>query len=328
MTTTPDPTVEQIVAKALLSVPRRGNRIAEEVKAVVAALRAAGRLGGDPTEEPTREQRIALGKVIEAALGQCGISVTYALSGPAEMFDVAGIVLREYPALAAIAAAGVAPQEPSDRLDWKRRAETLRRKWMAAEERAQELFEKYAEHAEHVQVEAWSMDCIDGDCEHRDEDGKPEDLSACPSSLMEVCVDCMEIAGVGRDPKHWEAVLHEWPCEHAKPAPSPVREKLIAEARQLAAVSREMKHGAPSHADMIDALADALAAAPVVDGAKLAEMKARALDEAADAWLHGEWADTPRHADRVADRMGASQFAGDWMRRRAAVLRRGEKSDG
>lgn len=37
--------------------------------------------------------------------------------------------------------------------------------------------------------------------------------------------------------------------------------ELIAEARDLAAVSREIKHGAPSHADMIDALADALEAA-------------------------------------------------------------------
>lgn len=33
---------------------------------------------------------------------------------------------------------------------------------------------------------------------------------------------------------------------------------LIEVARELASVSREVKHGAPSHADMIDDLADAL----------------------------------------------------------------------
>lgn len=62
-----------------------------------AALVAAA---GVTPQEPTREQRMKLGKMIEQALGQCGISVTYALAGPAELFDVAGILLREYPAFA------------------------------------------------------------------------------------------------------------------------------------------------------------------------------------------------------------------------------------
>ncbi|WGD38490.1 hypothetical protein [Lysinibacter sp. HNR] len=51
-------------------------------------------------EQIERAQRMTLGKVIAAALSQCGISVTYALSGPAEMVDVAGIVLRNFPVLA------------------------------------------------------------------------------------------------------------------------------------------------------------------------------------------------------------------------------------
>jgi len=50
--------------------------------------------------ESTRDQRIALGRLLNKALLQCGISATYALSGPSELYDVAGILLREYPTLA------------------------------------------------------------------------------------------------------------------------------------------------------------------------------------------------------------------------------------
>ncbi|WLV27506.1 hypothetical protein [Pseudomonas phage Hadban] len=54
-----------------------------------------------PESNPdTREQRIALGRLLKKALRQCGISMTYALSGPGELYDVAGILLREYPTLA------------------------------------------------------------------------------------------------------------------------------------------------------------------------------------------------------------------------------------
>jgi len=56
----------------------------------------------------------------------------------------------------------------------------------------------------------------------------------------------------------------------------------------------------------------------------IAEMKATALDRAADSWLHGAWGKTPRRADRIADRMAASQFAGDWLRSRAAEYRKTE----
>lgn len=48
-----------------------------------------------------------------------------------------------------------------------------------------------------------------------------------------------------------------------------------------------------------------------------AEAARTALLAAADEWTHGGWADTPRRSDRVADRMAASQYAGDWLRRRA-----------
>lgn len=72
-----------------------------------------------------------------------------------------------------------------------------------------------ATHAEHVTV-SWAYwgNCLEGDCEHLDEDGQPEDLSACPNvPPFEVCVDCMEEDGRGRDPEHWDDVpLIAWPC--------------------------------------------------------------------------------------------------------------------
>jgi hypothetical protein len=54
-----------------------------------------------------------------------------------------------------------------------------------------------------------------------------------------------------------------------------------------------------------------------------AEVEAKALEAAADAWTQGAWANTPRRTDRIADRMAASQFAGDWLRARAASIREG-----
>jgi phage terminase Nu1 subunit (DNA packaging protein) len=48
-----------------------------------------------------------------------------------------------------------------------------------------------------------------------------------------------------------------------------------------------------------------------------AEVAARALRQAADDWQTGEWANVPRHADRVADRLGAAQYVSDWLRARA-----------
>lgn len=57
-----------------------------------------------------RAQRMLLGKPIAKALRQCGISVRYALAGPGELFDVAGILLREYPALAAAQSVSVSDE--------------------------------------------------------------------------------------------------------------------------------------------------------------------------------------------------------------------------
>ena len=68
-------------------------------------------------------------------------------------------------------------------------------------------------HAEHVTVDAWWEDCIEGECDHVDEDGMPDDLSACPSFRMEVCVDCQVERGQTNDPAWWEGSLAPWPHE-------------------------------------------------------------------------------------------------------------------
>lgn len=51
-----------------------------------------------------------------------------------------------------------------------------------------------------------------------------------------------------------------------------------------------------------------------------AEVRAQALRDAANAWTQGAWADTPRKAERAADRLSAAQYAGDWLRQRAADI--------
>lgn len=81
-------------------------------------------------------------------------------------------------------------------------------------------------HTEHVTfTQAWPLDCIEGDCEHRNEFGEPEDLSACPNTPMEVCVQCMVNLGAGSDPRGWEETLLSWPCQKSNPiAPSAASE--------------------------------------------------------------------------------------------------------
>ena len=54
------------------------------------------------------------------------------------------------------------------------------------------------------------------------------------------------------------------------------------------------------------------AAAPLIE--------TRALNEAADDWQRGEWADAPRRADRVQERIANGQYVGDWLRARADRL--------
>ena len=75
-----------------------------------------------------------------------------------------------------------------------------------------------SDHSEHVTVTTARLyDCLEGECDHVDEDGEPDDMSLCPTLTLEVCVDCMDgIEDRGRDPERWDDVeLHEWP--HPEP---------------------------------------------------------------------------------------------------------------
>ncbi|MFF2631980.1 hypothetical protein ACFVR6_03765 [Microbacterium sp. NPDC058021] len=90
-------------------------------------------------------------------------------------------------------------------------------------------------HAEHVTVEAWMRDCIEGECEHVDPDeaGTTDTaVDTCPSTQFVVCVDCMDEKGAGRDEEGWDELpLEAWPhpgsagwTETPPPAPPILRE--------------------------------------------------------------------------------------------------------
>lgn len=51
---------------------------------------------------------------------------------------------------------------------------------------------------------------------------------------------------------------------------------------------------------------------------RLNRARAEALEQAASAWQLGEWADAPRCADRVQERLANAQHVTDWLRARAA----------
>lgn len=63
--------------------------------------------------------------------------------------------------------------------------------------------------------------------------------------------------------------------------------------------------------DQADAFVEAL----------LREYGAAVLDEEADVWSRGAWADAPRHADRVQERIANGRHVGEWLRDRAARRR-------
>lgn len=73
------------------------------------------------------------------------------------------------------------------------------------------------EHTEHLTInDALDYSCADGYCEH-DVDDFGE--STCPPLIVEVCVDCMDEEGAGRDPGEWDdRPLRSWP--HPEPVDS------------------------------------------------------------------------------------------------------------
>lgn len=52
----------------------------------------------------------------------------------------------------------------------------------------------------------------------------------------------------------------------------------------------------------------------------IAAIQAQALREAADVWQRGAWADAPRRADRVQERIANGEHVSEWLRERAARL--------
>lgn len=54
------------------------------------------------------------------------------------------------------------------------------------------------------------------------------------------------------------------------------------------------------------------------------EAKAQALEEAADAWQTGGWADAPRYPDQVQERIAHGQFVTEWLGQRAQQIRDGK----
>ena len=50
----------------------------------------------------------------------------------------------------------------------------------------------------------------------------------------------------------------------------------------------------------------------------------KALRDAADIWQRGQWADAPRRADRVQERIANGQFVGNWLRARADRIGEGQ----
>lgn len=80
-----------------------------------------------------------------------------------------------------------------------------------------------SDHTDRVIItDALGWDCIEGECEHPDEVDM-FDFDHCPKITIEVCVDCMDERGFGRDPRFWEELVsHTEP-----PMPDPVEEPAI-----------------------------------------------------------------------------------------------------
>lgn len=73
-----------------------------------------------------------------------------------------------------------------------------------------------AEHSERITItDALGWGCVEGECEHSDE-ANMDNFDNCPKITIEVCVDCMEERGFGREQRFWEE-----PVSHTEPEPAP-----------------------------------------------------------------------------------------------------------
>ncbi len=121
MTTTPNPTAEQIVHDTIygtkLMEPELRTLLANDswalTRKAVAALRAAGLLGGDPTEEPLGGTVFHLGNDVQA--GEAWQTIVDAIPREVQSDWEAIDYLRTLIRWTLGSRAGVAPQEPSDK---------------------------------------------------------------------------------------------------------------------------------------------------------------------------------------------------------------------
>lgn len=99
------------------------------------------------------------------------------------------------------------------------------------------------------------------------------------------------------------------------------REQIV---RHIAKVDVEQRRGTTGKINDTD-LNAASAIYNVVIVPLLAEAERKgaeqSLRQAADDWQQGQWADAPRRADRVQERMANAQFVTDWLRARAERAR-------
>lgn len=73
------------------------------------------------------------------------------------------------------------------------------------------------DHKERITItDALQLDCSYGECEH-DNEVVEFDFENCPRITVEVCVDCMDERGFGRDPRLWweELISHTDPPKPA-----------------------------------------------------------------------------------------------------------------
>lgn len=191
MTTTPEtrtPTAEQIARKALVKTQREGLPRPRQAAQVIADIRAAGLLGGDPTEEQIE-------RAARALFEDPNVTAEYTWAEMVTEDPSRADIWRE-DARRVLAAAGAAPQEPSETLD-------------------DHDFLPVAGHPD------------DDECTHRADGtdltycGEPRRAHEAPISRESV-QECTCPSGDGS---------LRWPCPSHPPAPSSDREKLIAEAR-------------------------------------------------------------------------------------------------
>lgn len=100
-------------------------------------------------------------------------------------------------------------------------------------------------------------------------------------------------------------------------------EDVPAELVEKAARARtSAQHGRPLHDAVWSAVRSRIEEVWIASAlaAVLPEYAATVLEEAADVWQRGAWADAPRRADRVQERIANGKHVSDWLRARAARL--------